>query len=452
MAPEPRKANRLYRFQEFEFDPLLRILKKDGAEIKVTPKALDLLATLIERAGEVVEREDLTSAVWPGLSVVEPGTIQQTVFSLRKALGNGENGGIVQTVPRRGYRLAASVTIVDDGAGEPVASVPKPRRLAAIGAAAALVAVAVSAVYWSRPHRPKPEAMAAYIRGRVHWQKREETHRAASEFRSAMAIDPGFALAHVGLADCLAFDEPPSYEALREVQTALRMEPELGEAYASLGYIQMVHFWQWKEAGESLRRSLALAPAYATGRHWYGVYLMNIGRLEEARAELREAARLDPESVAIRTAQGQVEYFAGRYESALELLNQAQKMDPRFTLAQWQLWRVFAKAGFGKEMVQHYMTAYWGAPDDAEAGRAAYEKGGISGFWEEICEKRRTPDRYHMAECYGFAGRNERALEALEHAVAQHGFFTMYMKGEPAFAALRSTARFQDLVRRMNYP
>jgi hypothetical protein len=86
-----------------------------------------------------------------------------------------------------------------------------------------------------------------------------------------------------------------------------------------------------------------------------------------------------------------------------------------------------------------------GAPAAGEVGRAAFERGGISGFWKEACGQRRTADGYHMADCYAFAGQNDRALDLLEQAVARHGFFALYIRragvrSPAANGALQGTA------------
>ena len=70
-------------------------------------KPLEILLQLLVHAGEVVTKEQLLDAIWPGLAVVE-GSLSTAVYKLRKALGD-ENSTIVVTVPRVGYRLVAAV-------------------------------------------------------------------------------------------------------------------------------------------------------------------------------------------------------------------------------------------------------------------------------------------------------------------------------------------------------
>jgi Transcriptional regulatory protein, C terminal len=73
-------------------------------------RALDILGVLIERAGEVVSKDEMIAAVWPG-TVVEDSNLTVQISALRRVLDRGRpNGSCIQTVPGRGYRLAAAVT------------------------------------------------------------------------------------------------------------------------------------------------------------------------------------------------------------------------------------------------------------------------------------------------------------------------------------------------------
>ncbi len=92
-------------FGKVDVDPGARRLVCNGREVPVSSKAFDVLNLLIERRGEVVDKEDFFSLVWSGVAV-EESNLTQTVFQLRKALAdNGENPEWIKTVPKRGYLL-----------------------------------------------------------------------------------------------------------------------------------------------------------------------------------------------------------------------------------------------------------------------------------------------------------------------------------------------------------
>jgi eukaryotic-like serine/threonine-protein kinase len=98
---------RLWRFAACEFDESSRELRVNGKAAGLESKPLEILYQLLLHAGEVVTKEELLEAVWPGVSVVE-GSLATAVSKLRKALGDDEQS-IVLTVPRIGYRLGVPV-------------------------------------------------------------------------------------------------------------------------------------------------------------------------------------------------------------------------------------------------------------------------------------------------------------------------------------------------------
>ena len=99
-----------YEFGDFRFDASRRRLeRKDGEVLHLPPKAIDILQILIERAGETVEKNTLMEIVWAN-SFVEESNLTQTIYLLRKALGENAAGqNYIQTLPKRGYRFVADV-------------------------------------------------------------------------------------------------------------------------------------------------------------------------------------------------------------------------------------------------------------------------------------------------------------------------------------------------------
>ncbi len=110
--PETHSENaqgRLWRFADCEFDDLRFELRVRGQAVELERKPLELLRHLLSRSGEVVRKEELLEAVWPGVLVVD-ASLATAVSKLRKALGDQD---VIQTVPRVGYRIAVPVAQVD---------------------------------------------------------------------------------------------------------------------------------------------------------------------------------------------------------------------------------------------------------------------------------------------------------------------------------------------------
>jgi DNA-binding winged helix-turn-helix (wHTH) protein/serine/threonine protein kinase/tetratricopeptide (TPR) repeat protein len=98
-------AGRVWTFAGRQFDESRLELRINGKPVELELKPLEVLVQLLQRAGEVVTKDELLDAVWPGLSVVD-GSLATAVHKLRKALGD-ENSAVITTVPRVGYRLTA---------------------------------------------------------------------------------------------------------------------------------------------------------------------------------------------------------------------------------------------------------------------------------------------------------------------------------------------------------
>jgi DNA-binding winged helix-turn-helix (wHTH) protein/tetratricopeptide (TPR) repeat protein len=119
----------LYEFGPFRIDPPERLLEREGHPVAVTPKAFDILVTLVERSGHLVEKSQLIQAVWKD-SFVEEGNLAVTISALRKALGDdtGKESKYIQTVPKRGYRFVGNVreVVESDVPGPPILGLSEP--------------------------------------------------------------------------------------------------------------------------------------------------------------------------------------------------------------------------------------------------------------------------------------------------------------------------------------
>ena len=104
----------IYEFGEFQLDPANHLLsRRDGTPVSLTSRVFDTLVFMVEHHGTVLDKERLMEAVWPD-SIVEENNLAQSISKLRQVLGEkpGTHRFIV-TVPGRGYRFAADVTVRD---------------------------------------------------------------------------------------------------------------------------------------------------------------------------------------------------------------------------------------------------------------------------------------------------------------------------------------------------
>lgn len=109
IGSENGQVTRKYAFGPFVVDEVRRMLLRDGETVPLTPKAFEILLVLIERRGQVLEKEELIERIWPD-TAVEENNLARNVSALRKALGeNPDEHQYIVTVPGRGYRFVASV-------------------------------------------------------------------------------------------------------------------------------------------------------------------------------------------------------------------------------------------------------------------------------------------------------------------------------------------------------
>ena len=154
-------TNNLYEFADFTLDPQGRVLRRAGATVPLTPKAFDVLLLLITNAGQVVTKEELMQAVWAD-SFVEESNLTQTIFVLRKALGQARDQGYIVTAPGRGYCFVAEVKPIPKTASPvadtfPIGSLPRrqerlrERLPVLLGIFAALILSFAAYFQWFRP-------------------------------------------------------------------------------------------------------------------------------------------------------------------------------------------------------------------------------------------------------------------------------------------------------------
>ena len=114
MSNAPTITKKIWRFGQYELDPLVARLTKQGIAIKLQEQPLRILSILLERAGDIVSREELRKELWPEGTFVEfDGSLNTALMKLRAALNDDpDNPRFIETVPRKGYRFIAPVHVL----------------------------------------------------------------------------------------------------------------------------------------------------------------------------------------------------------------------------------------------------------------------------------------------------------------------------------------------------
>lgn len=313
-----------------------------------------------------------------------------------------------------------------------------------------------------------PDAYLAYIKGRVYWNQRTQgaLEKGVAAFQQSIDIDPAYAPAYAGLADCytaLGYGSylPPKVafeRAKAAAAQALVLDGELADPHASLGYVKLYYDWDFAGAEREFQRALALNPNAPTAHQWYSVYLTAMGRFDEAREEIRRAQQLDPFSPAINTDVGFVEYYSGHYAEAVKQLRATLDPNPTFPLAHLWLGRAYEAQQRHDEAVSEFTAAAKVLVDwpvtmaalghvFAVSGRRAEAKQKLDELLTLSTHKYVTP--YAIALVYDGLGDAESAAEWLDRAVSDRSNWLVWLKIDQRFKNVRRSPRFDAIVRRV---
>ncbi len=200
-----------------------------------------------------------------------------------------------------------------------------------------------------------PAAYRLYLQGKFHWNKRTaaDFERALGYYNQAIALDPSFARAHLGLAETYILQA--QYSDIRSADVMALAETEairsteldntLGEAHAALGMIRE-SAWDWAGAEREFKLAIEKAPGYATSYHWYFIFLQLMGRDDEALRVIRKGAELDPYSPIILSNLANGHLATDNYAAADEAIGRILEIDPQFFFA--NVWRAAVCLGTGK--------------------------------------------------------------------------------------------------------
>jgi TolB-like protein/Tfp pilus assembly protein PilF len=306
-----------------------------------------------------------------------------------------------------------------------------------------------------------------YLRGRYYWSKYtgEGWQKAVQHFQNAIAHDPQYAPAYVGLANCYmllaAYGYVPPKQsmpaALEAAHKALELDSNLGEAHYTLAFAKTLYQYDWPGADAEFQLAVTLNPNDAIGRMWHSSYLSALGRHSEAIEEQIRARELDPVSLIINTNLCRAYVLAHKPDDAIVACSQALDLDQHFGLAyQWLVTAYEEKhlrdAAFSveqKAVIVSNNQSY------AERSARAYHAGGMRGKLElELGEKRRIYEENHLeatglASLYARLGRNKEALDYLERAYDAREGWLPFIAVDPSLDTLHSDPHFLALLRRM---
>jgi len=210
-------------------------------------------------------------------------------------------------------------------------------------------------------HTDNAEAFRLYTQGRTLWLTRSQAgmKRSITLFEQAIALDDKFALAYTGIADAysmlcqygfLEYDD--GYPKARlSVLEAITRNPNLAEAYISLGWIQFAYEWKLKDSEENYRKAIKLNPKIAQAHQWLGLNLQTQGRRKEAFEALTNGVALDPNHPVININLSMNTLSTGDLASSEKYATKTMNLNPNFFDSWAFLYMVHTQAGNREEKI-----------------------------------------------------------------------------------------------------
>jgi len=313
---------------------------------------------------------------------------------------------------------------------------------------------------------PKSEAYRAYLQAQAFFgsgEDRGNQERALASADEAIKFDPDYAPAwalrsyvrSVMAAYNVTEMEGGYARARQDAKRAIALDPRLATGYLALGWIQMMHDWDWEQAGDSLSKAAQLEPGSVEVLRYRSSLFRTLGRLDEAIELYKEVIVLDPLRARSYSSLGGQLYYAGRYDEANAMLQKALELNPKkesdhfirgqVLLAQGRPQQALTEieqetSGIlkltGKALAYHSL----GRPQDSDAAL------------QQLIATSQQDSAFQIAEVYAFRGESDKTFAWLERAYRQRDGGLMFLKIDPLLKGLRQDPRYADLLTKMHLP
>src|SRR5712691_7291069 len=317
-----------------------------------------------------------------------------------------------------------------------------------------------------------PEAYQLYLKGRYYWDKRtpEALNKSQDYFQQAVAKDPNYALAYVGLAEYYGVISDYTYVPYSETNPkvkiyatrALAIDDAHAEAHALLAIAHDTD-WEWAAAAREFERALALNPYLSRTHVLYGFHFDYLGNHEQAFVHYRRAVELEPLNLNANANLASEYLYVKQYDQAIEQARKTLEIDPTFADAHFRLSDAYRFAGKYELWLEEWEKAARMNNDledlaRVDAAKREYPKSGYRGAVKRLVAlqeeqaKRIYIDPVWIAGNYALLGENNLAFSWLEKAYREKSGGLPFIKSGPVFDTLRSDSRYADLLKRMGLP
>src|SRR5437667_5824727 len=320
-----------------------------------------------------------------------------------------------------------------------------------------------------------PDAHDAYLKGLYYYGAGDDEadprkfdqllKTSVGYFSQATRMDPNYAPAYAGMGVAYAWqagsDRKVNLKAREAAAKALQIDDTLGEAHYLLGIVAYYYDWNWSGAEKELRRGIELNPSFGEAHYGYALYLNSVGRHDEAIVKIQRAQEIDPIVFVQKVDAGRIYACAGQYDRAIQQLRDAPDLKPNDAYVHGVLGDIYLYKGMQAESAAEYRKA--GQLNANAAGRRLYlvaadiAVGNRTEASAILSDLANLPEQYvdwpvHLARQYASLGEKNLAMAWLEKAYTEHSYALLDIRCMRKFDVLHSDPRFQDLLRRMNFP
>ena len=314
-----------------------------------------------------------------------------------------------------------------------------------------------------------PAARKEYWLGRYYWRNRNNNgalETAIDHFNAAIKLEPTYARAHAGLADCYAYLNTVAYgrmdtkeamtRAEKSARDALELDPTLAEAHTSLAIVNLKYFWNWQEAEKEFKLAIGLNSDYFHAHYGYSMLLTILGRHEESIREGQIAKDLDPFSPAAALNYCRTLYFDHRFDQARQCFDNLVSERPDYAIGRYSRGLVYLRDGMYPEALKIFQDIY------SQDRRLA---GAFLGYTYAVLQKQKEAERVitelrqetniapqEFAFIYIGLGKMNEGIDLLQRSAEQHYAPFPFLATDPLFPQLQTDARFIALVKRYNLP
>ena len=380
----------------------------------------------------------------------------------------------------RGNDLILSLELVDTTNNRVLWTDKAPRQLANLLQAEESIAQELSlklqpqlshAVQLYKNSTESNAAYQAYLKGRYFWNKRTGTdfQKAIEQFNEAIRLDPNYALAFTGLADTYLLLNnhgllPPQEvhaKARAAATRALQLDDGLAEAWVALGLVKQQADWNIRGAEADSKRATELNPNYAQAWGQLGWNLKYQRRFEEALTAFRRAQQVEPFTMSYYVYKILCLNNLRRYDEALSKARKALELDPNFPTTNIAIGRAYVGLKKYPEALAAFEKAYRLSGNSLSFKQEIAATQALSGNREAALQiiqelKAAQPERntfaVRIATIYTALGAKDLAFEWLEKGFQERDNWMLDLTVGDEFDALRSDARFNDLLRRAGLP